>query len=430
MKKTTWIIGLSLAFASFPGTGGLITGNPAAAQATSQPSSLTTPVRGPAMIVERLRSAVAKLDLTADQKSMIDPFLQQAAADGAQLAEQLKDEDIQDRLPKVMAFGKSVRDKVEAELTDDQKQTLEKNLQSPSQGNGIAGGRLQQVLAQLDLTPDQQAEIKQIFQENRQKMEQIRQNASGAALQTQMQQLRQETRQRLGDILQPEQLAKLQELMQQNRDEATGTKAGASTASPKLDDASSTDSSDQKPATSDNKPADLQSTGPDVGDTPPAIKLDLSGRTFDPTAYKGRVVVLEFGSLSCPAFRDQAPAIDKLKSAESGRAFFVLVYTKEAFPAGKTNVERNQTEGCDLAQPTTTDERKALAAQAVERLHIDLPVAVDTMDDAAAKAYGLLPNGCVIIGKDGKIAARQKWTNADSLRRAIDDANGTAVAGQ
>jgi hypothetical protein len=29
----------------------------------------------------------------------------------------------------------------------------------------------------------------------------------------------------------------------------------------------------------------------------------------------------------------------------------------------------------------------------------------------------------VVIGKDGNIAAHENWTNPDSLRRAIDEAN-------
>jgi Spy/CpxP family protein refolding chaperone len=458
MNKTSWIIGLAIIAAALPGAGllamgqtstapstiaGPVTDTPTAIPVTAtstpqpatQPSASAARVRGPAMIVERLRSAVKKLDLTTDQKSMIDPILEQAASDAQALAEELKDEDLQDRLPKVMAFGKSVRDKIEAELTDDQKQALEKNMQASNAparigpgGIGAGAGRFQQALAQLDLTSDQQTEIKDILEQNRQKQAEIRQNATGLAMQTQLQQLRQDLRQRLGQVLQPQQVAKLQELMQQNRPNRAGPQNAAAA---KPDEGTSKDSPDGTTLATETKPADLESSGPDVGAAPPPVKLiELNGRTFDPTAYKGRVVVLEFGSLSCPTFRDQAPSINRLKNAETGRAFFVLVYTREAFPEGKANVERNQTEGFNIPLATTLDERKAEAREAQERLNLTLPVAVDTMDDAVADAYGLLPNGAVIIGKDGLIAARQKWTNAESLRRAIDDANGNAVAGQ
>jgi tRNA(Arg) A34 adenosine deaminase TadA len=51
-------------------------------------------------------------------------------------------------------------------------------------------------------------------------------------------------------------------------------------------------------------------------------------------------------------------------------------------------------------------------------------MAVDSMTDEIAGAYGGMPNGAVVIGKDGKIISREQWTNPDSLRRAIDHAWG------
>jgi len=62
--------------------------------------------------------------------------------------------------------------------------------------------------------------------------------------------------------------------------------------------------------------------------------------------------------------------------------------------------------------------------RAQQILHITLPMAVDSMTDQIAGAYGGMPNGAVVIGKDGKIVAREQWTNPDSLRRAIDRADG------
>jgi hypothetical protein len=44
------------------------------------------------------------------------------------------------------------------------------------------------------------------------------------------------------------------------------------------------------------------------------------------------------------------------------------------------------------------------------------------MDDAVSNAFGTFPNGAVVIGKDGNIAALEHWTNPESLRRAIDQA--------
>ncbi len=51
-----------------------------------------------------------------------------------------------------------------------------------------------------------------------------------------------------------------------------------------------------------------------------------------------------------------------------------------------------------------------------------MPVAVDSMNDDVSNAFGTFPNGAVVIGKDGNIAAIEHWTNPESLRRAIDRA--------
>jgi hypothetical protein len=50
------------------------------------------------------------------------------------------------------------------------------------------------------------------------------------------------------------------------------------------------------------------------------------------------------------------------------------------------------------------------------------------MKDSVSSAFGTFPNGAVVIGKDGNIAARQQWTNPDTLRTAIDEAVNAPVA--
>jgi hypothetical protein len=100
----------------------------------------------------------------------------------------------------------------------------------------------------------------------------------------------------------------------------------------------------------------------------------------------------------------------------------MLVYTREAFPTGEKEVERNREEGISVSDAKTLDERKAQAIKTQQQLHITCQLAVDSMDNAASNAFGAFPNGAIVIGKDGTISARQRWTNPDTLRIAIDDA--------
>ena len=178
-----------------------------------------------------------------------------------------------------------------------------------------------------------------------------------------------------------------------------------------------------KESVADNKPLDLQSTGPQPGSPVPDTQIiEANGRAFSPSQYKGHVVVLEFGSMSLPVFRSHAPDMEKLRGIEGSRAFFLIVYTREAFPAGDKNVERNRDEGVNIPQAANLDDRKAQALEAQRELRITIPMAVDSMDDSVSNAFGSFPNSTIVIGKDGKIAARQQWTNPDTLRLAIDDA--------
>jgi hypothetical protein len=170
-------------------------------------------------------------------------------------------------------------------------------------------------------------------------------------------------------------------------------------------------------------PAATAQISPDVRSPVPDVKIaELNGRAFIPRNYKGHVLVLEFGSQSCPVFRDQAQEMEKLRSAEGPRAFFLLVYTREAFPIGDKEVRRNRDQGISVPEAKTLDERKTQAAQTQQTLQITMPMAVDSMDDAVSNAFGTFPNGSVVIGKDGNIAALEHWTNPQSLRRAIDQA--------
>jgi hypothetical protein len=161
----------------------------------------------------------------------------------------------------------------------------------------------------------------------------------------------------------------------------------------------------------------------DIGDTAPEFSLrKLDGGYVQLSSYSGNVLVLMFGSYSCPTFRDQADDFEQLKRDLGSRATFLIVYSKEAHPAGEWDVQRNKDDGIQVRQPVDFDARLALAKQAKENLKISLPIVVDEIDNKVGEAYGLLPNGAVVIGRDGKIAARQSWADPRGIRRHLEAA--------
>ncbi len=393
---------------------------------------------GPAMIIQRYKRAVGELDLTPDEKSVMDAVWNLANQQGLALSSQLGGSELQQRYQKLAAFARQVRKDLSAVLTDDQMKALDQKVpmgaapgtgqrpgdaprpgdsQRPTDAQRPGGGpyagamldNVQKALTKLDLSDEQKQQVQDLMTDTRAKIAEIRKNAAnGGNAQQDLQQLRQSVRDKLKSILTPQQMEtftqEMQHLIQQR-----GSRGGAATG----------DGS----RLVDNKPLDLQDTGPQPGDKAPDVKIiETNGRAFSPSLYKGHVLVLEFGSMSCPVFRQHVQEMEKLKAADSARAFFMIVYTRENFPAGDNNVERNRDEGVSIAPATTLDERKQQALETQQELRITIPMAVDAMDDSVSKAFGTFPNGTVVIGKDGNIAARQQWTNPDTLKQMIDDA--------
>lgn len=176
-------------------------------------------------------------------------------------------------------------------------------------------------------------------------------------------------------------------------------------------------------ADEESKTSEPARSGPGVGDRAPDFSLKKTdGNVITLASMKGRIVVVEFGSYSCPVFRQKAAAMEELKSQMGQRATFLVIYSKEAHPTGKWDVARNKNEGVAIEDASDAAARKSAATNAKEKLKITIPIALDEMNNSVADAYGLAPNGAVIIGRDGNILAKQKWVDPFALRIALDSA--------
>ena len=58
--------------------------------------------------------------------------------------------------------------------------------------------------------------------------------------------------------------------------------------------------------------------------------------------------------------------------------------------------------------PTTLDERAALADLCVTRLSIELPAVVDDIDDSTDTAYSGWPERLYLIDRDGRVAYKSR----------------------
>jgi Spy/CpxP family protein refolding chaperone len=372
----------------------------------------------------------------------VDAFFSQANQEGMDLSQKLADAEPSDRYQMLGDFVKQLHSQLANLLSDGQLAELDQKIgplagrrngqfgggattqSNVSSGAGAgrnnfgAGGgilqAMQQALAKVDLSDDQKQEVQQLLKDAGGQLAALRQKAQGGEnIQQDLAQIRQQVRDKLQSILTDDQMQQFVQQMQQQR-QNRGPRGGGGGESVVPGGAADVKSP---------KPEDLNFSGPEVGSAVPNVQIiEANSRAFTPAKYKGHVLVLEFGSMSCPVFREHAAAMEKLKTAEQGRVFFLIVYTKEAFPAGDKNAERNKEEGVAVPDAASLDDRKAQALETQRELRITIPMAVDDMNDSISKALGGFPNGAIVIGKDGTVAAHQQWTNPDTLREAIDDA--------
>jgi hypothetical protein len=96
------------------------------------------------------------------------------------------------------------------------------------------------------------------------------------------------------------------------------------------------------------------------------------------------------------------------------RVQFLVVYIREAHPVdgwwfgggifGLLFRLKKSRAAIDIYDPTTTEERQAVAGRCETTLEYGIKTIVDGIDDAVSKAYAALPTRLYLIGHDGRVA--------------------------
>jgi hypothetical protein len=167
-------------------------------------------------------------------------------------------------------------------------------------------------------------------------------------------------------------------------------------------------------------------TGPDrleVGVAAPDFKANkLDGLPVQLASFKDKYLLLAFGSYSSPSFRQRALALDELRKDFGVRVSFLVIYTREAHPAGSWEVDRNRDADIKVADHKDDPARREAARMARDKLKLrQLTFAIDSMDNAIARSYCAWPNdAAVLIDKDARVLAYQKWFEPYAMREAIE----------
>jgi hypothetical protein len=106
----------------------------------------------------------------------------------------------------------------------------------------------------------------------------------------------------------------------------------------------------------------------------------------------------------------------------------VLVYGTEAHP--------NQGQFLAVDQPTTDEDRSALASRLAHEEELAMDVLVDDVPRNASATYGGAPNMVYVVDPSGRVAYRALWTDATAVDRFLaahvagGDGGGASTSGE
>jgi hypothetical protein len=158
--------------------------------------------------------------------------------------------------------------------------------------------------------------------------------------------------------------------------------------------------------------------GPDVGDAAADVSLvTVDGRRVSLSDFRGRTVVLETGSWTCPQYVARIDGMNEL-AARHPDIEFVLLYVREAHPGTQAREHSALADKLALADRTVAEEPELRT------------VLVDDIEGSAHRAYGSLPNMVYVIDPAGTVVFRGAWNNVGVLTQVLDRlAGGRAPTG-
>ena len=96
--------------------------------------------------------------------------------------------------------------------------------------------------------------------------------------------------------------------------------------------------------------------------------------------------------------------LNEIAAEFAGKVPVYCVYIREAHPEDGWQVEMNVDDGVIFDEPTTADERAAVAQTCVLRLNLAMPMLLDDMMNAAESAYVALPERLYALDADHRVA--------------------------
>lgn len=138
----------------------------------------------------------------------------------------------------------------------------------------------------------------------------------------------------------------------------------------------------------------------------PFIVTDLEGSHVSLADYRGRTVVLETGSATCPQYISRVGGMNRL-AKNYPDVVFLMLYVREAHPG-------------DLFSAHVSLEQKTTQAKwLVDKEPEKRTILVDDIKGNAHRALGAWPNMIYLIDANGTVRYRGKWNETDATENAL-----------
>jgi len=153
---------------------------------------------------------------------------------------------------------------------------------------------------------------------------------------------------------------------------------------------------------------DLQNfNGPKPGEHFPDFSLkDASGNIVGLTDFKGKWVILESGSISCPQYINNINMMSDLEKKFTDIIFLVL-YVREAHPGNK------------IPAHTSYEAKKNLANRVKQEYQDRRTILVDSREGECHQRLGSRPNLIYLISPERKVVFRSDWNVPEKLEEIL-----------
>lgn len=147
--------------------------------------------------------------------------------------------------------------------------------------------------------------------------------------------------------------------------------------------------------------------GVQVGEpAPDFIATRLDGTTVKLSDFRGKPVVLETGSVTCPMYVGHIEPMNALASRFPDVVFLVL-YVREAHPGQRIGAHRDTTQKSAAARTLVDEEPEGRT------------VLIDDLQGTAHRTLGAMPNTVHVIAPDGKVVLRGMWNDPSAVEAAL-----------